>query len=276
MIKYIKDTDFKYQEDILTHLRAHNITHSPKKPEYNKFFYVFDGKLLIGALHSSVSWDWVGIRKYFYKDLEVLELLLSSLCDYYQDSVSGIKAHSDDKTRFNDFLSLGFIMNGIMPGTKKVKEYYYADKTILDITSNSKYKIISSDTEIKEYTDTFVEEVKKYDLINGNLNDPMEISFVALDNDDFAGGILGELVEDTMYIDLLVVKEEYRGRGIAKKLMSLIEEEALKSNVVRLDLGTAEFQARDFYKKLGFSVVNERKDNPKGFKCYTMVKWLNI
>ncbi len=77
-----------------------------------------------------------------------------------------------------------------------------------------------------------------------------------------------------MYIDLLVVDDNYRGYGIGSKLMRLIEVEARERNLVYIDLGTAEFQAKGFYEKLGYEVVVTKKDQPKGFNCYTMVKVL--
>ena len=41
-----------------------------------------------------------------------------------------------------------------------------------------------------------------------------------------------------------------------------------------LELGTTEFQAKPFYEKLGYKVVHEMDDYPKGYKCYTLFKEL--
>jgi GNAT superfamily N-acetyltransferase len=276
MIEYIRDLDEKYEPEILFHLRKFNRKHSPQKPTLEQYFYVLDNGKLIGAVKTSVSWDWVGLRKLFYDDIEVLRLLLSKVCNFYKDAVSGIKAHSSDKERIDDFISIGFIMSGTMPGTAMERDYFYADNIALNITSDSSFRVVSSDIEILDYKNGFEKEIEIYRSKRNCIENPSRnVIFVALENKDFAGGVQAELKGDSMYVDLLVVKESYRGRKIATKLMNLIEEEAVRNNVIRLDLGTAEFQAKDFYSKLGYKVIIERNNNPKGFKCYTMVKWLN-
>lgn len=274
MIKYINDLELKYETDIGAHLRDYNRKHSPQKPAKEKYFYVLDNEKLIGALYCSVSWNWVGLRKIFYDNVEVLELLLAKVCKFYKNTVTGIKAHSSDRDRIDDFISIGFVMSGVIPGTPMGGDYFYADNTSLDIVSNSSYKMVSSNMAIQEYQKGFDDKIKIYNF--NNIEKPYEnISFVALDNSEFVGGVLGELTDDSMYIDLLVVREEYRGRQIATKLMKLIEEEAVRRNVVCLNLATTEFQAKGFYSSLGFEVIIARENNPVGFKCFTMIKWLN-
>jgi ribosomal protein S18 acetylase RimI-like enzyme len=76
----------------------------------------------------------------------------------------------------------------------------------------------------------------------------------------------------SLYTHLLAVNQAYRGNQIGKKLMSFAEEEAKKRNIHLLDVGTASFQAKPFYEKLGYSVIYTRKNNPKGYECYTLVK----
>ena len=54
--------------------------------------------------------------------------------------------------------------------------------------------------------------------------------------------------------------------------MNMIEEEATQKGVKLFSLGTAEFQARPFYEKLGYKVVMTLPNNPVGYECYTMRK----
>ena len=42
-----------------------------------------------------------------------------------------------------------------------------------------------------------------------------------------------------------------------------------------MNLGTVEFQAKNFYEKIGYSVILTKENDPKGYKSYTMIKKLN-
>ena len=56
---------------------------------------------------------------------------------------------------------------------------------------------------------------------------------------------------DYFWIDELVVKEEFHGKGIGKHLMQEIESIAKKKNINALGLNTKKFNLK-FYEKLGF------------------------
>lgn len=62
------------------------------------------------------------------------------------------------------------------------------------------------------------------------------------------------LEENRIYVNSLIVKEEYRGMGIGKNLMSEMEKIALKNNIYTLDLSTSTFkvEAINFYENLGY------------------------
>ena len=54
-----------------------------------------------------------------------------------------------------------------------------------------------------------------------------------------------------LWIELLWVSEEVRGKGYGAKLMANIEEEAKKSGCTNAYLNSFSFQAVGFYKKIG-------------------------
>ena len=56
--------------------------------------------------------------------------------------------------------------------------------------------------------------------------------------------------------------------------MVFAEEYARKLKLESIDLGTTEFQAKDFYEKLGYEVVFTRENYPIGYNCYTLYKKL--
>lgn len=69
--------------------------------------------------------------------------------------------------------------------------------------------------------------------------------------------------------------EEYRGKGMGKKLLAQAEWVAKDmGGATKALLTTYEFQARTFYEAHGYQVVGEIKDYPPGSSYYTMVKVL--
>jgi GNAT superfamily N-acetyltransferase len=68
------------------------------------------------------------------------------------------------------------------------------------------------------------------------------------------GGITGVVDEDRSEVLLwqVWVQESHRGQGMGRQLMEDLEEFALSKQCTRIQLDTFEFQALDFYKKLGY------------------------
>jgi hypothetical protein len=54
--------------------------------------------------------------------------------------------------------------------------------------------------------------------------------------------------------------------------MMRVEEEAKRRRLKMIDLGTSDFQAKDFYEKLGYKAVYTQKNQPRGYNTYTMIK----
>lgn len=95
------------------------------------------------------------------------------------------------------------------------------------------------------------------------------------ENDMIIGGILACLaLWNTLSIDTLWVKEEFRNNGIAKKLLSLVETEAIGMGCQISYLSTYDFQAKDFYLKNGYELYGTLNDCPKGHKLYHLSKML--
>ena len=60
------------------------------------------------------------------------------------------------------------------------------------------------------------------------------------------------------------VETSARGRGLGRRLMAEVEAEAVRRRCGQIVLSTYSFQAPGFYRKLGFEVVAEIPDNPRG------------
>jgi ribosomal protein S18 acetylase RimI-like enzyme len=87
-------------------------------------------------------------------------------------------------------------------------------------------------------------------------------------------GLVGATLCGWVYVVTLWVTDEYRNRGIGKRLMSLAEEEGRRRGCHHIRLETSEAQAPDFYIKLGYSVFGVLDDYPQGLKLYFFQKAL--
>jgi GNAT superfamily N-acetyltransferase len=88
------------------------------------------------------------------------------------------------------------------------------------------------------------------------------------------GGLWGRTVYDWLFVELLVVPDALRGRGLGSELMKRAEDEALKRGCHSAWLDTFDFQARGFYERLGYSCFGELRDFPPGHARYFMQKTL--
>jgi GNAT superfamily N-acetyltransferase len=88
------------------------------------------------------------------------------------------------------------------------------------------------------------------------------------------GGLYGRTDYRWLFIELIFVPESMRGQGIGQKLIEEAEQEALRRDCRGVWLDTFEFQARQFYEKLGYQVFGELPDFPEGFSRYFMKKRL--
>lgn len=103
-----------------------------------------------------------------------------------------------------------------------------------------------------------------------------KFSFVARDKDgNVCGGLTGYIVWEWMSVNLLATDKDYRGNGVGSALMAKAEELARSKNCIGMKLVTLDFQAPEFYKKLGFEVLSVMPDYPRGHKRYAMMKRLD-
>lgn len=78
------------------------------------------------------------------------------------------------------------------------------------------------------------------------------------------GGLWGSCIVGWLYIDLLVVPEDFRGNGLGTELVRQAERIARKRGCIGIWLYTASFQAPMFYEKLGFQKFGTVADYPRG------------
>lgn len=106
--------------------------------------------------------------------------------------------------------------------------------------------------------------------------DRREIAFfIRNDQGSVVGGVKGGYGNyGWLWIGMLWVSEELRGKGFGVKLMASIEEEAKKNGCTNAYLNSFSFQAVEFYKKIGYRVFGEMKDFPLGHSVCSLTKKL--
>jgi GNAT superfamily N-acetyltransferase len=97
--------------------------------------------------------------------------------------------------------------------------------------------------------------------------------FLRAGDGEVIGGIFGWTWGRTCYVDKLYLPVELRGQGEGRRLMCAVETEALNRGCERMVLRTLEFQAPDFYRKLGFVPVCE-VEFLQGYRSITLMKRL--
>jgi GNAT superfamily N-acetyltransferase len=80
------------------------------------------------------------------------------------------------------------------------------------------------------------------------------------------GGLWGSTMFEWLHVQMLVVPEPLRGKGVGSTLMALAEMEARARGCRGMHVDTFSFQAAPFYQKLGFTLFGELEDYPPGHK----------
>lgn len=87
-------------------------------------------------------------------------------------------------------------------------------------------------------------------------------------------GLYGATMWGWLMVDGLWVAEDLRGNGLGRRLMLAAEALAVERGCRGSWLGTFDFQARNFYERLGYTLFGELADFPKGHTHYSLWKSL--
>lgn len=89
---------------------------------------------------------------------------------------------------------------------------------------------------------------------------------------EVVGGALGGSYWGWLHLDLLWIREEHRGYGYGTALLQAAETEAKTRGCRGMYLDTFSFQAPEFYKRHGFTVLGQLDDIPPGHTHYFLAK----
>lgn len=102
-----------------------------------------------------------------------------------------------------------------------------------------------------------------------------DLCFVAQDKEgNLLGAICGYTVFSYCYVEALEVDENRRRKGIGRKLLKAMEQEAKKRKCRCVNLATANYQAPDFYRKNGYRIYHRLINMPGKHQAFLMDKIL--
>ena len=108
-------------------------------------------------------------------------------------------------------------------------------------------ELVRSSQEVCEYVHIRLQEYNR-----PYMDESMDFSFHIEDGGRIVAGIVAESTIDTLEVAFLFVDEAYRGRGLGKRLLLHVEEEARRKGMRRVLLNTYSFQAPGFYRAMGY------------------------
>lgn len=276
-MKIIQDESKRYKEDLRKILVDYNTSQIGSKKTQSFSFYCVKDNQLKGAMNSTLVWDWVSINELYYESIDALSELVHALLKTYAGTCEGVKHYTADYERMKDLRSVGFILKGETRTMGHTPKYYYLVlpqnlKKLNDIKISK--EIVVSKEPIETFDNALKNRMKVYKKSKGLIENQKEheVMFVALDGNAFIGGVYGVYSKESMYISSLAIKPKHRKKGIGLQLMKTIEDKAKSENLKWITLGTADFQALAFYKKLGYSIDLIKENDPKGHITYSLFK----
>lgn len=112
-------------------------------------------------------------------------------------------------------------------------------------------------------------------ILKNSKETPSEIKYhnIAIyDENKLVGGSSGYIAWQWYFLDEFWIDEKYRKKGIGTKIINTVENYAIKNNLLGLRVETWDFQAKDFYEKMGYNVYASFKDCPPGTIEYFLSK----
>lgn len=145
----------------------------------------------------------------------------------------------------------------------------------MDQISGDEYKISvqrSGDDQFKKYLQGILN--KHHETAYPLMDVPESRKFIISIADKtgkVVGGALFWAYWGWLDVSLLAVEVDYRGLGLGRRLMSMIEKEALEEKCHKIRVETFENEL-GFYQKMGYREVGQLEDYPDGYTYYWMRK----
>ncbi|TPG78314.1 GNAT family N-acetyltransferase [Pseudomonas arsenicoxydans] len=136
-------------------------------------------------------------------------------------------------------------------------------------------RIEKSQNPTDEEREAILTPLRAYNAAQAGPGNPQPLALLVRDDKgEILGGLYGRFFYQWLFIELLSVPEQARGQGLGSKLMQMAEDLAREKECVGIWLDTFDFQAPEFYKRLGYSELGQIADYPPGHKRHFFQKRL--
>ncbi len=144
------------------------------------------------------------------------------------------------------------------------KDYLNHQQNNQDITDNLRIRLADKDAllEIASFDKQHFDSPWSYNAFKNEFNNPASFIFIAELDNKIIAYLVVRIVLDEMEILKILVKPEYRKRGIAKSLLNkaLKLAQELNLNIIYLEVSKKNTVAFSLYKNFGFKEYEIRKD----------------
>lgn len=111
---------------------------------------------------------------------------------------------------------------------------------------------------------------------NFGKDDELELCITIENNyGDVIGGVTGSSYWGVVHIEYLWVSADVRGAGIGARLMTMVESAAIERECNMICLDTFNFQAPDFYLKLGYEIYGRNQGYAGGYERIYLRKFIS-
>lgn len=118
--------------------------------------------------------------------------------------------------------------------------------------------------------DALEQRLYAYNLERTGYADAHNLAFVAAEGDETVGAVAGYTWGGVCELKQVWVHEARRGAGLGRKLVEAAVTEAQARGCSHVFLATYDFQAPEFYRRLGFAEAARIDDKPLGHTEYVM------
>lgn len=138
-------------------------------------------------------------------------------------------------------------------------------------------RIFTPPTAVSDHRRAIGEILGEYNEIKAGTGNPQSIAILLQDDDEStAGGLWANIYYDWMFVDLLAVAPEHRATGYGVTLVRQAENLAIANGCVGIWVDTFEFQAPNFWQKLGFEIFGVLENHPRGQQRVFLKKTLPV
>jgi GNAT superfamily N-acetyltransferase len=137
------------------------------------------------------------------------------------------------------------------------------------------YQVYLDESNNENVGDIILKGLKSYNESKiGSYSRKSFLLFIRSQAGQVIAGLSGDILGNLCGIHLMWVDDLHRKKGLGAKIIRNLEQYALSKGCNFIQLDTAEFQAKEFYEKLGYATVAVLDQGFMGYKQYIMRKVL--